>query len=272
MDHLLVHSSEASSSGCIVEVTPESANWQYVGFCVHRLNEKGAFTKSASDQETCIVILSGKIDFLTTSGVSEAVYYQGIGERNSVFDPISPYAIYVPAGVSYQIDAITQTEIALCSAPGSEAHKVRLIRPEQISVEKRGEGSNTRFVRNILPETEIADSLLIAEVITPSGNWSSYPPHKHDADNLPLESALEETYYHRLNPPQGFAFQRVYTDDRSLDETMSVSDGDVVMVPEGYHPVGVPHGYELYYLNVMAGPKRAWVFANDPEHDWIAKS
>ncbi len=124
-------------------------------------------------------------------------------------------------------------------------------------------------MRNILPETEPADSLLIAEVITPGGHWSSYPPHKHDADNLPEESALEETYYHRLDPSQGFAFQRVYTDDRTLDETLCVHDGDVVLVPRGYHPVGAPHGYDLYYLNVMAGPRRTWVFNNDPEHEWM---
>src|SRR5437763_1291380 len=114
-------------------------------------------------------------------------------------------------------------------------------------------------------------SLLVVEVITPSGNWSSYPPHKHDRDALPNESLLEETYYHRLNPPQGFAFQRVYTDDRSLDETMAFEDGDVVLVPKGYHPVGAAHGYDLYYLNVMAGPRRVWKFHNDPAHEWMLK-
>ncbi|MCZ6861860.1 MAG: 5-deoxy-glucuronate isomerase, partial [Alphaproteobacteria bacterium] len=114
-----------------------------------------------------------------------------------------------------------------------------------------------------------AESLLVVEVITPQGNWSSYPPHKHDTDALPEESLLEETYYHRLNPAQGFAFQRVYTDDRSLDETICVQDGDLVMVPRGYHPVGAPYGYELYYLNVMAGPTRKWVFQNDPQHEWM---
>ena len=145
----------------------------------------------------------------------------------------------------------------------------RVIGAERMPRETRGTGTNQRFVRNILPETEPAESLLIAEVITPSGNWSSYPPHKHDADTPPLETALEETYYHRLNPPQGFAFQRVYTDDRSLDETVCVEDGDVVLVPRGYHPVGAPHGYDLYYLNVMAGPRRQWIFRNDPAHAWM---
>lgn len=124
-------------------------------------------------------------------------------------------------------------------------------------------------MHDILPETEPADSLLVVEVFTPAGNWSSYPPHKHDVDNLPHESLLEETYYHRINPAQGFAFQRVYTDDRSLDETMAVENGCCVLVPKGYHPVGAAHGYSLYYLNVMAGPKRAWQFHNDPDHEWL---
>jgi 5-deoxy-glucuronate isomerase len=105
----------------------------------------------------------------------------------------------------------------------------------------------------------------------PAGHWSSYPPHKHDRDALPEESFLEETYYHRLDPPQGFAFQRVYTDDRSIDEAYAVEDGDCLMVPRGYHPVGAPHGYDLYYLNVMAGPRRRWVFKNDPAHEWIIR-
>jgi 5-deoxy-glucuronate isomerase len=109
----------------------------------------------------------------------------------------------------------------------------------------------------------------VVEVVTPAGHWSSYPPHKHDRDAPPTETLLEETYYHRLDPPQGFALQRVYTDDRSLDEALVLTDRTVSLVPRGYHPVGAAHGYDLYYLNVMAGPKRAWRFHNDPDHEWL---
>ena len=187
-----------------------------------------------------------------------------------MFDHTRPYALYVPFRTSWQVIAHTETEIAICRAPGiTGEHPPRLILPEHMSLETRGEGTNTRHVCNILPETEPADSLLVVEVITPSGNWSSYPPHKHDTDNLPEESYLEETYYHRINPPQGYILHRVYTDERDLDETMAAEDGDVVLVPRGYHPVGVPHGYECYYLNVMAGPKRIWKFNNDPDHEWM---
>ncbi len=134
----------------------------------------------------------------------------------------------------------------------------------------RGQGTNTRYVCDILMgDNPAADRLLVVEVITPASHSSSYPPHKHDRDAAPDETSLEETYYHRIDPPQGFAFQRVYTDDRSLDEACAVENHDVVMVPRGYHPVVAPHGYNLYYLNVMAGPSRAWAFRNDPAHEWM---
>ena len=153
------------------------------------------------------------------------------------FEGKKPVAVYVPWQSGYQVEASTALELAVCSAPGGGDHAARLIGPDQVAYSVRGKGSNTRHVYDILPEAEPAHSLLVVEVITPAGGWSSYPSHKHDTDNLPHESELQETYYHRLNPPQGFALQRVYTDDRSLDQTMAVEDGDVVLVPRGYHPV-----------------------------------
>ncbi len=133
---------------------------------------------------------------------------------------------------------------------------------------KRGSGRTERTIYNILMEDRSAESLLVTEVFTPGGNWSSYPPHKHDTDDLPHESYLEETYYHRTAHPEGFAVQLVYTDDRSLDEALQVRDGDVVLVPRGYHPVAAGPGYDLYYLNVMAGPHRRWLVTTDPHHRW----
>ena len=164
-----------------------------------------------------------------------------------------------------------EVELAVCSAPGKPGRAPRAIGASEMSQEVRGSGTNTRHVRNILPQTKEADSLLVVEVITPGGHWSSYPPHKHDKATVGKETVLEETYYHRLKPPQGFAFQRVYTDERDIDETLCVHDGDLVLVPRGYHPVGAAHGYDLYYLNVMAGPERNWIFRNDPAHAWLAK-
>jgi 5-deoxy-glucuronate isomerase len=266
MPNLLSRHQTPDPSGRVQCITPESAGWKHVGFQVYHLKAGQQLQQDTSDQEVCLVLVTGKAD---VSSSEES--WPDLGGRMSVFEDQAPYAVYVPNADHFSVTALTNLELAVCRAPGFGNHPARLIRPEAMGRETRGQGTNTRHVCNILPETEPADSLLVVEVITPNGNWSSYPPHKHDSDNIPQESSLEETYYHRLNPSQGFAFQRVYTDDRTLDETMTVHDGDVVMVPRGYHPVGAPHGYDLYYLNVMAGPTRVWHFKNAPEHEWIVK-
>jgi 5-deoxy-glucuronate isomerase len=266
MTDLLVRKHAPDAAGTVLEVTPQSAGWDHVGFRVVELAAGQAAQGGAAGREACLVVLSGTADI----SVGDARFL-GLGGRASVFEDKAPGAVYAPGGAAWTVTAATAVELAICTAPATGAGTPREIAAAAMSREVRGVGTNTRHVRNILPETEPAESLLVVEVITPGGNWSSYPPHKHDTSTPLEETALEETYYHRLNPPQGFAFQRVYTDDRSLDQTMAVEDGDVVMVPRGYHPVGAPHGYDLYYLNVMAGPKRQWIFRNDPAHDWIAR-
>lgn len=265
MPNLLVKPRDPGSDGRVLSVTPESAGWTYVGFEVFRLTAGETLRRDTGDREVCLVLLAGRAA-VRAGGEDFGV----IGERSDPFGG-KPWSVYVPAKDAFALTAEGEVEIGLCSAPGTGKFPARLIGPDQVGFEERGQGSNRRLIYNILPESEPAESLLVVEVITPGGNWSSYPPHKHDRTAPGQETALEETYYHRLNPEQGFAFQRVYTDDRSLDETMTVENGDCVMVPRGYHPVGAPHGYDLYYLNVMAGPKREWRFQNDPEHDWIAQ-
>jgi len=260
---LLVRPHAPAADGTVLEVTPESAGWRYVGFRVVRLGMGETYSHTEVGREACLVVLTGTV---TIAAGSER--WAGLGGRSTVFDGAAT-SVYVPAGTAYSVAAASDAEVAICTAPGSGEGKVRLIHSEQVEI--RGKGTNTRHVRNILADTDEAESLLVVEVITPGGHWSSYPPHKHDRDAYPEETFLEETYYHRLSPPQGFAFQRVYTDDRDIDETMAVENGDCVMVPRGYHPVGAPHGYDLYYLNVMAGPRRNWVFRNDPAHDWIVR-
>jgi len=258
-----VKPTEPADDGCVLSVTPKSAGWKYVGFAVHRLQPGDSIERTTDKLETCIVILTG-----TATIAAGGETHTALGVRESVFDG-PPTAMYVPAGCAYSVAAETPLEIAVCTAPGGGDYAPRLIAAGALKPEVRGKGTNKRHVQDILPDHEPAHSLLVVEVVTPGGNWSSYPPHKHDSDVLPHESELEETYYHRLKPTQGFAFQRVYTDDRSLDETICVEDGDCVLVPRGYHPVGAPHGYDLYYLNVMAGAKRQWVFRNDPTHEWM---
>ncbi|MGH8779262.1 5-deoxy-glucuronate isomerase [Paraburkholderia sp.] len=248
----------------IARVTPESAGWQHVGFSAHRVAPDGVLQVLEAAREVCIVVLSGTVDIETPQA-----RWTSLGSRTSVFDDAAPYAVYLPPKVRATLRARTAAEIGIASAPASGRYPVRLIDPSQMKRSTRGKGQNTRYVCDILPQTEPAESLLVVEVRTPGGHASSYPPHKHDTDNVPVESSLEETYYHRLNPPQGFAFQRVYTDARDIDESMAVEDHDVVMVPRGYHPVVVPYGYDSYYLNVMAGDQRVWHFKNDPAHEWI---
>ena len=252
----------------IVNVTPERAGWTHVGFRAVRLKTGETETLQTDNRELCLVVLTGTVEV-----VVDAQTYSHLGTRNSVFDETSPAAVYVPAGKTVTIRAERDSEIALCTAPaGTKNHDVKVIDPASMRRSVRGKGTNTRYICDILPHDDpTADHLLVVEVVTPASHSSSYPPHKHDVEQPPVETLLEETYYHRLNPPQGFAFQRVYTDDRSIDEACAVEDHDVVMVPRGYHPVTAPHGYDLYYLNVMAGPNRFWVFKNDPAHEWMLR-
>jgi 5-deoxy-glucuronate isomerase len=217
-------------------------------------------------REACVVLLTGSAD-VSVGGHR----FEDIGGRMSVFDDAAPGAVYSPAGSAYTVTAKTDAEVAICAGPGKSQFAPRAIDAADMTREVRGAGTNTRYVRNILPETMPADSLMIVEVITPGGHWSSYPPHKHDTAIEGQETALEETYYYRFKPSQGFGFQRVYTEQADLDETLCLHDGDVVMVPRGYHPVCTAHGYDLYYLNVMAGQHRAWVIGNDPQHAWLLR-
>jgi 5-deoxy-glucuronate isomerase len=241
MTDLRVRSGEPDADGCVLRVTPASAGWRYVGFEVLRVD--GRLERHEEGREACVVLLSGRCSLF---GLGEAA-------RASVFDG-PPTALYVPPGTPWWVEGTG--ELAVCTAPAAGTLEPRLLdAPELLT---RGAGEEERFIANILMESEPAESLLVTEVITPAGHWSSYPPHKHDRDAPPDETLLEETYYHRLRGGQGFAFQRVYTDDGTLDEAIAVEDGDVVLVPRGYHPVAGDPRADLYYLNVMAGPRREW--------------
>jgi len=264
MSRLRVRPSAPDKYGVVIDITPESADWEYVGFGLARLEPGRDYDHHFPDRETCLVIVSGTADVIVADKC-----FPSIGGRKSPFEDAPPGAVYVPANTYFKVKAHDNVELAICTAPGGSGLAPRVISGSDMPMEIRGKGNNQRFVRNILPQEQPAHSLLVVEVITPSGNWSSYPPHKHDTASANTETALEETYYHRINPPQGFAFQRVYTDQRDIDEAIAIENGDVVMVPRGYHPVAAPHGYDLYYLNVMAGPERKWIFRNDPVHEWI---
>jgi 5-deoxy-glucuronate isomerase len=262
-DLLATSDDQPDRDGTLIKVTPESAGWEYVGFEVLRLEAGRSVSRHTGGNEVCLVPLSGTCN--VSAGDEE---WQDLGGRESVFDG-PPDALYLPPGTEYAIEASKDLEVALASAPADRGVERMRIGPEDIDVEIRGSGSMEREIRPILMEDRGAERLLVVEVLTPNGHWSSYPPHKHDTDDPPRERYLEETYYHKIRPDKGFALQRVYTEDGSLDETLTFHDGDVVLVPKGYHVVSAPPGYDLYYLNVMAGPVREWRIKNHPDHKWL---
>lgn len=253
------------NKGKVHHVTPENANWGYVGFDLHRLAAGESAEDISGDRELILVVVEGKVN-IEAAGQN----WGEMGERMSVFERLPPHALYLPQQQSWSATATTDCVLAVCSAPSNGDYPAQRLGPDGISMDTRGKGQNTRYINNIAMEgRDVCGSLLVTEVFTPSGNWSSYPSHRHDEDDFPNMTYLEETYYHRLNPGQGFGIQRVYTEDGELDETMAVKDGDVVLVPKGHHPCAAPYGYEMYYLNVMAGPLRKWRFKADPDHEWI---
>jgi 5-deoxy-glucuronate isomerase len=243
-----------------LDITPQTAGWQYVSFAVYHLSRGQTLRGAANGRETTVVVLAG-IGQAELNGQSVGQ----VGERLSVFENKAPYALYLSEDASYQVECTSDgMEIAVASAPTTHQHlPARVIRPQEVSVELRGEGNTQRRVQHILDVDQEAERLIVVEVITPAGNWSTFPPHKHDTENPPHEAYLEETYYHHVQPADGFAFQRVYTYE-GFDEAVAVQDGDLVLVPKGYHVVSAAPGCDLYYLNIMAGPHRVWNYQVDP--------
>lgn len=246
--------------------------WEYVSFSAWRLPAGGRFPFTFHEQETCVVVIGGGGTVATTTvdagGAPSRHARWDIGARADPFGG-PPAAAFIPAGTSVEIATETGIEFALGSAPARPGAEPRLLPAERARLEIRGSGATERRIHHILMEDEPAASLLVTEVVTPGGHWSSYPPHKHDTDDPPRESRLEEIYYFRFADPRGFGVVRVYTPDASLDETIAVRDGDLVLVPRGYHTFSAAAGYDAYYLNVMAGPRREWKVAFDPDHRWL---
>ena len=264
MTELVVRrTNKPAGEGPVAIVTPESAGWSYVGFEVYELRRGDRIRQSTGARELCAVMLAGQADFTVGSHA-----WKEVGSRSNVFEG-TPDSVNAPPGQPLEIRASSEScEVALCWAPASRGAEPALIQAAEIKPFRRGSGRTERTIHNILMEDRPAEALLVTEVLTPAGNWSSYPPHKHDTDDPPRETYLEETYYHRMARAEGFAVQLIYTDDRSLDEAIQVRDGDLVLVPRGFHPVAAGPGYDLYYLNVMAGPTRRWLVTTDADHRW----
>ena len=223
------------------------AGWRWVEFAAHTLADGATVRRGADDREVALIVLEGTVD--VRAGTQT---FGRIGSRSSVFDPAAPPVVLLTPGEDLEVTARGAAAIAIGAARGGDPHPSRLIEADAIRVETRGAGQTERTVRHLLAPDAAAGRLILFEVLTPAGNWSSYPPHKHDTEDQPRESQLEELYYYRFARPEGFAFTRVYTADRSLDAAMTPADGD-----------------DCYYLNVMAGPTRLWHFTVDPDHVWL---
>jgi 5-deoxy-glucuronate isomerase len=252
-------------AGTFGSIDPRTAGWRYLSFRVHRVNEGASVPVGKDGVETAAVVLSGSARAETGGGTHD------LEGRENMFEGL-PWALYLPSGVTAEVTATTALELAEVGAASDRGGEVRMVTPDDVEVEVRGAGSATRQINHIVPPAFPAHRLLVVEVLTPAGNWSSYPPHKHDTHDPPDEVQLEELYYFRVRPPDGFAFQRVYSPDHGTDVTAAVGDGDVVLVPHGYHVSGAPHAVDLYYLNGLAGDERSMAATDDPPLAWIRQT
>ena len=241
-------------------VDPASASWRYLSFHVDRIGD--VVRRETGENEVALVVLGG-----TCTVESEGETWQ-LGGRATVFDGM-PWALYLPRDTGYTVSGAA--ELGVCAALAEERFEPRAIMPADVEIEVRGSGNATRQINHIVKPDFPAQRLLVVEVFTPAGNWSSYPPHKHDEDRPPEEVVLEEVYYYRTRrePPGAFAVQRLYSPEHRTDITATVRDGDLMLVPWGYHTTCAAHGYDLYYLNALAGDRRSMAAADDPDLAWI---
>ena len=257
-----------SSGPWSVELTQERAGWSWASLRVLNLDAGASLTIESKDEELLALPLEGS--WMVACGDHEIV----LEGRKSVFSGPTDFS-YIGRSLVATLTSNGGGRIALAGARARRDLPFRYASAGETAIEMRGSGTCSRQVNNVcMPDRFEADRLIVCEVITPAGNWSSYPPHKHD-ENRPGECELEEIYYFEIaNGPAGpgMAYQRVYgTPERPLELLAEVRSGDIVLVPHGWHgpSMAVP-GYDLYYLNVMAGPsERAWLICDDPAHAWV---
>jgi 5-deoxy-glucuronate isomerase len=277
-DRWVLPRGSAGRDGWEVVVDVSTPGWSHTSLRVARLQDGASLEVADSGWEHVVVPLSGSIRVRCEEG--EVV----LAGRTSVFDGPTD-VVYTSRDLDFSVSAVDgPARVAVCGARAGTAHQpaFRHVTRGEVPVELRGAGSSSREVRNFAtPDVLGADSLIACEVVTPAGNWSSYPPHKHDEERQGVETRLEEVYYVETRVEVGspapaeadpVGYLRVYGSDRPIDVLAEVRTGDVVLVPHGWHgPAIAPPGYDLYYLNVMAGPgpERAWLIRDDPAHGWV---
>ncbi len=274
MNKLLVRSKDIEK-GVYQEVTPAAAGWKLLNFNGRVLEKGETWAGNTLGNEYAIVLMGGAFSVKSSRGE-----WRTERSRKDVFSGL-PHAVYLPRNTEFALTAESAVlDIACGFCPAEEDFPARLITPEDVDrmgIEFRGGDNASRQINSILPPGSACHRLVCVEVYTPSGNWSSFPSHKHDARKVDengnlVEACLEETYFYKLDKPQGFAVQRVYTGDGELDELNLAQNNDVVLVPRGYHPVAAGHGYHTYYLNFLAGSDQALTNTDDPDHEWIYHS
>ena len=275
-DNLIVHPGNSQDPDVVVEVTPELAGWDYISFQLRRLSAGGSWTSATSDCELALVMMSGRISVESSHGT-----WEHLGGRESVFAGL-PCALYLSRHTAFTVRAESECEFAVACASADQDYPPRLVLPADIEIEIRGGDNVTRQINGIIPPGFPCQRLVVVEVYTPGGNWSSYPPHKHDVhktgpDGKLQEADLEEIYFYKQERPEGFAFQRIYTAPESplhraglpIDALVLARQNDVVLVPEGYHPVTGAPGSTTYYLNVLAGSAQSLANSEDQRYAWV---
>lgn len=277
--NILVHpSKDPQDPDLILAVTPESAGWDLISFQARCLVAGKEWTFASGENELAIVLLSGAISVRSTRGS-----WHGL-KRKNVWTSAAT-ALYLPRHTEFTLVADRDSEFAVTWVPTEEDHEPWLIQPGDVAISVRGGDNVSRQINDLLPPDSPVHRLVLVEVYTPSGNWSSYPPHKHDvhiedeAGQL-IEADLEEVYFYKLDKPEGYAYQRVYTDENSplqqagypIDVLVKAQNNCAVLVPEGYHPVVSAPGYTTYYLNVLAGSAQSLANQDDPHYSWVQHS
>jgi 5-deoxy-glucuronate isomerase len=278
-ENILVHPvTDGDDPDLILAITPEMAGWDYIYFQARRLSAGNGWSFRSGENELAIVILSGAFSVTSNRGEWRDI------ERQDVWSGAGT-AVYLPRGTEFTVRAERDSEFAVTWVATNEDHEPWLIQAQDVPISVRGGDNVSRQINDLLPPGSPVQRLVLVEVYTPSGNWSSYPPHKHDvhiedeAGNL-IEADLEEVYFYRIDRPEGYAYQRVYSDERSplhragtpIDVLVKVENNCAVLVPEGYHPVVSAPGYTTYYLNVLAGSAQSLANQDDPQYTWVKES
>ncbi len=259
-------------TGIYQHVSREDEDWQYLNFQARLMKKRETWEGNTEGNEYGIILLSGNYSVKTDKGT-----WQTIDGRKDVFSGIA-HTLYLPRNTSFELTAESEwLDIAYGWCETDQDFPVIFKRPEQSAIEIRGGDNATRQINSLIEPGFGCHRLVSVEVYTPSGNWSSFPAHKHDErvineNGHVTEACLEEIYFYKINKPQGFAIQQIYTSDRSLDEIAVARNNDVVLVPKGYHPVVAGHGYNVYYLNFLTGSDQSLANSDDPDHKWIYQS